>query len=290
MKVGYAGVGAMGGPMAMNLGKHFETVVWNRTAARAQAHAEAHGTTAVTELAEIADVDVLCTCLPTDVEVKEFAESVLPHLREGAIWLDHTSGAPAGSREIAELLATRGVRYLDAPVSGGTAGAEAGKLTVMIGGDEAVLGEVGEVLDAVAATVVHVGPVGAGMAVKAVNNALMSTSLWAASEGLAALKAAGVESTKALEVINGSSGRSFATEVLIANNVVTRKFTPTFAIELMAKDVKLATTVLDDAGVDGQVIRLVEKLNWNAVEEIGEGASHTAVAKVVERASGVEIS
>lgn len=290
MKVGYAGVGAMGGPMAMNLAKRFETLVWNRTSARAQEHAAAHGSTAVTEFAEIADVDVLCTCLPTDAEVKAFAESVLPHLREGAVWLDHTSGAPAGSREIAELLSSRGVRYLDAPVSGGTVGAEAGKLTVMIGGDPSVLGEVEHVLDVVAANVVHVGPVGAGMAVKSVNNALMATSLWAASEGLAALKAAGVDSTKALDVINGSSGRSFATETLIANNVVTRKFTPTFAIELMAKDVKLATAVLDDAGVEGEVIRLIERLNWDAVEEIGEGASHTAVAKVVERAAGVEIS
>ncbi len=290
MKVGYAGLGAMGGPMAMNLAKHFDTVVWNRTTSRAEAHAAEHGSTVASSFAEIADVDVLCTCLPTDVEVKAFAEQVAPQMRDGAVWLDHTSGASAGSREIAELLAPHGVRYLDAPVSGGTAGAEAGKLTVMIGGDEGALDEVRGVLDAVAASVVHVGPVGAGMAVKAVNNALMSTSLWAASEGLAALKAAGVESTKALEVINSSSGRSFATETLIANNVVTRKFTPTFAIELMAKDVKLATSVLDDAGVDGKVIRLVEELNWAAVAEVGEGVSHTSVAKVVENQSGVEIS
>lgn len=290
MKVGYAGVGAMGGPMAMNLAKHFETLVWNRTTGRAEAHAAEHGTTLASTHAEIADVDVLCTCLPTDAEVKAFAEEVAPLMRDGAVWLDHTSGASAGSREVAELLAGHGVRYLDAPVSGGTAGAEAGKLTVMIGGDEAALDDVRGVLDAVAATVVHVGPVGAGMAVKAVNNALMSTSLWAASEGLVALKKAGVDSTKALEVINGSSGRSFATEKLIAGNVLTRKFAPTFAIELMAKDVKLATSVLDDAGVPGPVIRLVEQLNWDAVEEVGKGESHTSVAKVVERQGGAEIA
>lgn len=280
----------MGGPMAMNLAKAFDTVVWNRTRSRAQAHAEAYGTTAVTELDELAQVDVLCTCLPTDVEVKEIASTIGPSLREGTIWLDHTSGAAAGSREVTELLAAGGVGYLDAPVSGGTAGAEAGTLTVMVGGNAAHLDAVADVLDAVAATVVHVGPVGAGMAVKAVNNALMATSLWAASEGLAALKALGVPATVALDVINGSSGRSFATERLVADQVVTRKFTPTFALELMAKDVGLATTVLEDAGVDGPVINLVQQLSRAAVDQLGPGVSHTSVAKVVERASGVEIS
>lgn len=290
MRVGYAGLGAMGGPMAMNLATAFDTLVWNRTSSRAQDHAAAHGTTAVTELDELANVDVLCTCFPTDVEVKAFAEQIGPKLKEGTVWLDHTSGASAGSREIADLLEPYGVSYLDAPVSGGTAGAEAGKLTVMIGGDETKLESVTQVLDAVAAKVIHVGPVGAGMAVKAVNNALMATSLWAASEGLAALKGAGVPSTVALQVINGSSGRSFASEKLIAEQVVTRKFTPTFAVELMAKDVRLATTVLDDAGVEGRVIRLVAELSSGAVDQLGNGVSHTSVAKVVEQASGIEIS
>ena len=290
MKIGYAGLGAMGGPMAMNLAKSFDTLVWNRTSLRARDHAAAHGTTAVTDLDELADVDVLCTCLPTDVEVKAFAEMIGPKLKDGTVWLDHTSGASTGSREIAELLAVHGVSYLDAPVSGGTAGAEAGKLTVMVGGDPDKLQSVSQVLDAVATNVIHVGPVGAGMAVKAVNNALMATSLWAASEGLAALKSAGIPSEVALQVINGSSGRSFASETLIAGQVVTRKFTPTFAVELMAKDVGLATSVLDDAGVEGRVIRLIAELCHDAVEQLGHGVSHTSVAKVVEQASGLEIS
>ncbi len=280
----------MGSPMAMNLAKSFDTLVWNRTSSRAEEHAAAYGTTAVTELDELAQVHVLCTCLPTDVEVLAFAEEIGPKLAKGTVWLDHTSGAASGSREIAELLEGHGVTYLDAPVSGGTAGAEAGKLTIMVGGDEDKLDAVSDVLDAVAANVIHVGPVGTGMAVKAVNNALMATSLWAASEGLAALKSLGVPASVALEVINGSSGRSFASERLIADQVVTRKFTPTFAVELMAKDVGLATTVLADAGVEGRVIPLVHEISRDAVEQLGTGVSHTSVAKVVEQASGVEIS
>jgi 3-hydroxyisobutyrate dehydrogenase len=276
--------------MAMNLAKSFDTLVWNRTSSRAEEHAAAHGTTAVTELDELAQVDVLCTCLPTDVEVLALAEEIGPKLAAGTVWLDHTSGAASGSREIAELLEGHGVTYLDAPVSGGTAGAEAGKLTIMVGGDEDKLDAVTDVLDAVAAHVIHVGRVGTGMAVKAVNNALMATSLWAASEGLAALKSLGVPSPIALKVINGSSGRSFATERLIADQVVTRKFTPTFAVELMVKDVGLATTVLADAGVEGRVIPLVHDISRDAVQQLGTGVSHTSVAKVVEQASGVEIS
>lgn len=290
MRVAYAGLGAMGGPMAMNLAKSFETIVWNRTHSRATKHAEAYGTIAVATLDELAQVDVVCTCLPTDVEVKLLAETLGAKLREGTVWLDHTSGAASGSRQIAALLASFGVSYLDAPVSGGTVGAQAGKLTVMVGGDKAKLDAVADVLDAVAAKVVHVGPVGTGMAVKAVNNALMATSLWAASEGLAALKALGVPAPMSLEVINSSSGRSFATEQLIAHQVVTRKFTPTFAVGLMAKDVGLAASVLADAGVEGRVISLVHELSRDAVEQLGTGVSHTSVAKVVEQASGIEIS
>jgi 3-hydroxyisobutyrate dehydrogenase len=224
MQVGFIGLGAMGRPMAANLARHLPTSVWNRTAAVATDHAATHGTLAVADVLDLAVVDVVASCLPTDAEVAAIAAELGPALRPGTVWLDHTSGAPAGSRAVAEALAAFDVGYLDAPVSGGTDGAERGALTVMVGGDERTLERVGPVLDAVAARVVHVGAVGAGMAVKAVNNALLAASLWAAAEGLVALQAAGVDASRALEVIAASSGRSFATEVLIPDRVVTRSF------------------------------------------------------------------
>jgi 3-hydroxyisobutyrate dehydrogenase len=289
MQVGFIGLGAMGRPMAANLARHLPTQVWNRTAEVATDHASAHGTVAVSDVRDLADVDVVASCLPTDVEVAAIAAELGPALRPGTIWLDHTSGAPAGSRAVAETLAAYEVGYLDAPVSGGTDGAQRGALTVMVGGDGRVLERAGPVLEAVAGRVVHVGPVGAGMAVKAVNNALLAASLWAAAEGLAALQAAGVDASRALEVINASSGRSFATEVLIPERVVTRSFPRTFALPLLAKDVGLAEGVLAEQGLEGQVLALVARLTAEAAETLGAEADHVELVRLVEAAAEVEL-
>jgi 3-hydroxyisobutyrate dehydrogenase len=289
MQLAYLGLGAMGSPMAAHLAAAFPTVIWNRTARVAEAHAVASGAAVVARLEELPPVDVVCSCLPTDREVAAVVETVAPRLRPGTVWLDHTSGAPAGAREIATRLAELGVQYLDAPVSGGTAGAEAGTLTVMVGGDAAALDEVRTVLAAVAARVVHVGAVGAGMAVKAVNNALLATSLWAAGEGLTALAAGGVDPRRALEVIATSSGRSFAVESLIPERVLDRSFPHTFALDLLAKDVHLAGGVLADAGVEGEVLALVDRLTAAAAAVL-PGADHVELIRVIERASGVELS
>ncbi len=288
-EVAFLGLGAMGRPMAANLAARYPTRVWNRTTSVAEAHAAAHGSTAVADLAEVAGAQVVCSCLPTDVEVAAVAGALAPALAPGTVWVDHTSGNPAGARDIAELLAGHDVGYLDAPVSGGTDGAASGALTTMVGGDADDLATVRAVLDTVAARVVHVGDVGAGMAVKAVNNALLATSLWAAAEGLTALAAQGIAPTSALEVIASSSGRSFATETLFPDRVLDRSFPHTFALALLAKDVRLAGSVLAGGGVDGPVLHLVEQLTSAAAVEL-EDADHVELVRMLERAVGVELS
>lgn len=289
MRIAYIGLGAMGRPMAANLAGRFETRVWNRTTEVAHQHAEIHGTTAVDDLLDLADADVVCTCLPTTVEVEAVARVLAPALGEGTVWLDHTSGDPQQARDLAAHLGSEGVDYLDAPVSGGTNGAEAGALTVMVGGEAEALAQVGDVLDAVAARVVHVGPSGAGMAVKAVNNALLAASLWAAAEGFAALEKAGVPTSVALEVVNASSGRSNATENLFPQRVVTRAFPNTFALSLLAKDVGLARATLDAGDVEAPVLHLVDRLTADAAEALGGDVDHTQLVRMVERAAGVEL-
>ena len=142
----------------------------------------------------------------------------------GATLVDCTSGDPATSRRIAARLAEHGVDFLDAPVSGGVSGAEKGTLTVMVGGDAAVLERVRPVLEAFGKKIVHCGDVGAGDAVKAVNNALLAVHIWSTAEGLAALAKAGVEAEVALDVINASSGRSNASMNLFPERVLTRAF------------------------------------------------------------------
>jgi 3-hydroxyisobutyrate dehydrogenase len=288
--IGFIGLGAMGRPMAGNLAVVAPTMVWNRTRSVAVDHAEAYGTIVADVLTDLAEADVLVSCLPTTAEVAHVAGLLAPHLGPGVVWIDHTSGDPEASRAVAAELGDHGVAYLDAPVSGGTDGAATGTLTVMVGGDPAVVEDVRWCLEAVGRRIVHVGPLGAGHATKAVNNALLAANLWAAAEGLSALVAAGVAAPLALEVINHSSGRSNVTERLLPERVVTREFPNTFALPLLAKDVRLAGGVLRAAGVDGPVLALVERLTDAAADELGPEVDHTALVQLVERDAGVELS
>lgn len=289
MQLAWTGLGAMGRPMAANLAAAFPTLVHNRTRSVADDHAATHGSTAV-DLPGVVAADVVFSCLPTTAEVAAAVAAVRDDLRPGTVWVDCTSGDPAASRTVAEDLAAVEVTYLDAPVSGGTDGAAAGTLTMMVGGAADALERVRPALDAMATTIVHVGPVGAGHAVKAVNNTLLAANLWLATEGLTALAYLGVDPRAALEVINGSSGRSFPSERLLPERVVTRAFPATFALGLLAKDAGIGTAVLDDAGVPAPLLRQVPGLYRLAVSELGADVDHSAAARLVERWAGIELA
>ncbi|MCY1702248.1 NAD(P)-dependent oxidoreductase [Deinococcus sp. SL84] len=288
MSTAFIGLGAMGYPMAGHLARAFDTLVWNRTPARAQAHAAEFGSAAY-ELSSLAHADVIFSCLPTSGEVWEVLRALDGQLEPGSVWVDCTSGHPQAAREQAAWLAERGVHFLDAPVSGGTNGAEAGTLTVMVGGDAAVLERVRPRL-AFAGKVVHVGPTGAGFAVKAVNNALLAVNLWAAGEGLAALKAGGVDLGAALDVINASSGRSNASENLIGQRVLSREFPATFALGLLAKDVGIALDVVAAHKGAAPLLGSAGGLYRAAERVIGGSEDHTAALKLVEQMNDVELS
>ncbi|ADV66473.1 NAD(P)-dependent oxidoreductase [Deinococcus maricopensis] len=287
--VAFLGLGAMGYPMAGHLAGQFETRVWNRTPEKAQQHAAQHGSQACADVAEaVRGAAVLFTCLPTSAEVDALADTVLGAASAGLVWVDCTSGEPAAARALAVRAAQAGVVFLDAPVSGGTSGADAGTLTVMVGGDAGALDGVRPTL-AFAAKVVHVGPSGAGFAVKAINNALLAVNLWAAGEGLAALARAGVDVSAALQVINASSGRSNATENLIPQRVVTRAFPVTFKLGLLAKDAGIALRVVNDARASAPVLNAVEGLMRGAANAVGADEDHTAALKLIERLNDQEI-
>ncbi|PYE54374.1 NAD(P)-dependent oxidoreductase [Deinococcus yavapaiensis] len=287
--VSFLGLGAMGYPMAGHLARKFDTLVWNRTREKAIAHEAEFGSRAVNSVAEAADVDILFTCLPTTADVASLAPEIVSGAREGLVWVDCTSGDPGKSRELAEWLSRRGVELVDAPVSGGTVGAQKGALTVMYGGAEATMEEVRPALEAFAAKVVRVGDVGAGHAVKAINNALLAVNLWSASEGLAALAALGVDVGAALDVINASSGRSNVTENLIPQRVLTREFPATFKLGLLAKDAGLALDVAREAKAPTPLLAMLESLVRAAARDIGPDEDHTALAKLLERWAGAQI-
>lgn len=287
--VSFLGLGAMGYPMAGHLARRFDTLVWNRTPEKAVSHAAEFGSKVAPSVAAAAEVDILFTCLPTSAEVAALAPDVISGAREGLVWVDCTSGDPRTTRDLAERLAARGIEFVDAPVSGGTLGAQSGTLSVMFGGEEATLEDVRPALEAFARTIVRVGAVGSGHAVKAINNALLAVNLWATGEGLAALAAQGVDVGAALRVINVSSGRSNASENLIAQRVLTRAFPATFKLGLLAKDAALALDVVRGAGASAPVLALTESLVRAASREIGADEDHTAALKLIERWAGTEI-
>jgi 3-hydroxyisobutyrate dehydrogenase len=289
MRVSFLGLGLMGYPMAGHLVRHFETLVWNRSPAKAEAHALEHGSKAVQNVSDAVGVDVVFSCVPTSNEVKPLVQEALEVIKPGLIWVDCTSGDPASARELAATLAARGAHFLDAPVSGGVAGAVNGKLTVMVGGDPDVLERAQPLMDTFAAKVVHVGPSGAGMAVKAANQALLGINILALSEVLLGLEKAGVRTRTALEVINASSGRSNVSMNLFPERVVGRAFPATFALGLMAKDVRIASQALREARVPSPLTSLAENLLEIALRELGSEVDHVAAAQLLERWAGQEL-
>lgn len=294
MDVAFLGLGAIGAPMARHVAAKASCTVWNRTAEKARAFGAEHGArVAATPREAGAAAPVVITCLPTSREVEgllDGPDGLLAGMASGTLLIDCTSGDPASSRRIAARLAATGVAFLDAPVSGGTIGAVNGALTVMCGGDDATFARALPALELFGKKIVLVGPVGAGHALKAVNNAWLAVHIWAAAEGLAALTKAGVKPSAALDVINASSGRSNTSENLVPQRVLTRAYPRTFKLALLEKDVAIAADFLREMRVPSPVTQQVAELFRQARVELGEEADHVEAVRLLERWCDVEIS
>jgi 3-hydroxyisobutyrate dehydrogenase len=293
-RVAFLGLGAIGAPMAGHLAQPpFVLRVWNRTHATAERFAREYGVYAAPTPADaVRNAEIVITCLPSSREVAEVlavSEGILAGLSSSAVLVDCTSGDPAASREFAATVVSRDASFMDAPVSGGVAGAKAGTLTVMCGGDAAVLERARPALEAFGKKIVLCGPVGSGHAVKAISNALLAVHVWSTAEGLAALKRLGVGAEVALDVINASAGRSNASQNLFPERVLTRAFPRTFRLALLDKDIGIATKLAADSGTPIPLIELAAKLIHEAHLELGEEADHVEAAKIVEKRAGVVI-
>ena len=296
LHVAFLGLGAIGRPMAVRLATAPDVTltVWNRTRAKAEAFATEYGARAAgspADAARSADVVITCFAVSADVDsVLDGPDGLLAGMRRGTTLVDCTSGDPNSSRRIALRLDGVGIAFLDAPVSGGTIGAEQGTLTVMVGGDAAVLERVRPALAPFGAKIVHCGSVGAGDALKSVNNALLAVHVWSAAEGLAALAKAGVRPEVALDVINASSGRSNASMNLFPDRVLTRAFPRTFRLALLAKDAGIAAGVAREQQVPAPLLQLTADLFRIAHTSLGEEADHVEAVRLVEQWAGQEIA
>ena len=293
MRVSFLGLGAIGRPMAARLAGPVELTVWNRTLERAEEFAREHrARVAASPRAAAEGAEVIITCLPTSADVESLLDGedgLLSALAPGSLVVDCTSGDPATSRRIAKRVEAAGAAFADAPVSGGTNGAAAGTLTVMVGSDDVTFARVREVVRPFAARVEHMGPVGAGHAMKAVNNALLAVNIVAAAEGLATLVKAGVPAAKAVEVLNASSGRSFVSEQLIPERVLTGAWPRTFRLALLDKDTGIALSLADELGVETPVMAVTGDVLTVARKALDPEADYLEAIRVIESQAGVEI-
>ncbi|MEX2177344.1 MAG: NAD(P)-dependent oxidoreductase [Gemmatimonadaceae bacterium] len=291
--VAFLGLGAIGAPMAKRVAAAgFPLSVFNRTTQRAEAFARDTGARVAGSAADaVRGVDIVVTCLSTSADVEQvLAGGAADAIPAGALLLDCTSGDPATSRRIADRLAAGRVAFVDAPVSGGVKGAVEGTLTVMCGGDAKDIARARPVIASFGKTIVHCGPVGAGDAVKAMNQALLALTIWGTGEVLTALAKSGVSADVALQVINASSGRSNASMNLFPERVLTRAFPRTFRLALMDKDARIAAQIARDEKVPAPLMQLVADLCTLAHAELGEEADHVEAVQVIERWAGARIS
>jgi 3-hydroxyisobutyrate dehydrogenase len=250
VRVAFLGLGAMGAPMARNLlAAKVPLTVWNRTAARAQEFAELGARVAATPKEAAAQADVVLACLPTQEEVRDMLtrpDGILAGLAKGATFIDCSTIDPSASAALHALCAEHGVAMLEAPLSGGTIGATAGTLTMMVGGDAAVLERVRPILATMAKNIFHTGGPGSGQTIKICNNLVSGSQTVALAEAYAILHAAGVDPKLATDIFAVSSANCVAVQQRVPvpgvqpHGPASNDWKPGFATEWMAKDLGLA--------------------------------------------------
>jgi 2-hydroxy-3-oxopropionate reductase len=287
--IGFIGLGIMGSPMAVNLVRAGHQVFgFNRSPGKAEALVEAGGRVATSVGEAVRDADVVCLMLPDSPDVQGVLsgeDGVLALAPPGTLLIDFSTIRPSVARELASEAVKRGFRLLDAPVSGGEAGAVDGALSIMVGGLAEDFAAASQVFEAVGTTVVHVGPHGSGQTVKAANQLVVAATIQAVAEAVVFLEANGVETKAALEVLGGGLAGSKVLEQK-RNNLLQRSFKPGFRIHLHDKDLGIATATAREAGVTIPLGSLVAQLMTSARLSGDGDLDHSALLRGVERLSG----
>lgn len=292
--LGFVGLGAMGAPMVRRLLAAGHRVLAHDVNQAALSAAVAGGAEArESPEAVAAEAGIVLVSLPMPAVVKAVAlgPAGLVGGRAMRIYVDLSTTGARVAKEVAEGLAPKGVQALDAPVSGGVAGAEAGTLSVMAAGDRTAFGEVRPVLDTIGSNTVFVGEaVGQGQTLKLVNNLLAATTWAAGCEALAMAAKAGLDPELTVRVLNASSGRSFPTERFAAGPVLSRRFDFGFRMELMAKDMRLALEEAEALGLVMPTSGAARLLYGLALAQGAPGADVTELVRVTEGWAGVEVA
>ena len=289
-RVGFAGLGTMGAAMAANLLRAgFPLTVWNRTAGRAEPLRSAGAAVAATprELAAATDVVVCCLSDTPDVEAVLFgADGLLAGGRAGSLVIDCSTISPSATRGFGARLAEHGIGFVDAPVSGGSEGAQKGTLTIMVGGEEAAVERARPMLAAMGSTITHMGPVGSGQATKAVNQVIISGTYLGVAEGLVLAMQAGLDVQKVVTALSGGAAQSW----VLANRsgrMIQNDYPLGFKVALHRKDLAIALDMAREVGAALPVTGLTAEIE-NGLVRRGHGDDDiSAVARAIRGWSGL---
>lgn len=291
-KVGFIGLGIMGRGMAANLlAKGFEVAVWNRTASRAERLVEAGAARADSpaDVARACPIVITCVSDTPDVEAVVLGpEGVIEGVSSGSLVVDCSTISPQATLEIAKALEAKGASMLDAPISGGSEGAEKGTLSIMVGGRAEDFERARPCLEAMGTTITHVGAQGAGQTVKLVNQILVVGNCVAMCEALLFAQAGGVDLQKTFDAISqGAAGSWMFTNR--APQIIRRDWSPGFMVSLQQKDLRLVLAAADEMGVPipvtAQIFNLYRTLEARGLHEEG----NHALMKALEHLSGIEV-
>ncbi|GAB6196932.1 NAD(P)-dependent oxidoreductase [Lysobacter xanthus] len=284
MKTGFIGLGAMGAPMARHVhARGLLNVVGTRTQDKADALAAELGVRAARSAQNFADCDVVALCVPLDADVLENVAGLADVLRPGTVVIDHSTVSVDTARRAAAMCAEHGIGFLDAPVSGGVEGARNGRLSVMAGGDEAVIEKVRAVLECYAARISHMGGNGAGQATKAVNQVLVAGINEAVCEGLALGEKLGLDAERLLPTLMAGAAANWFLDKRGAT-MLREEFAPGFKNAHMLKDLRIVQGMAQQAGIRTAVIDQALADYSELVTERGLGESDTSSLITLKRA------
>ncbi|WP_298746177.1 NAD(P)-dependent oxidoreductase [uncultured Serinicoccus sp.] len=288
MRIAFVGLGVMGAPMAAHLQRAgHEVRGHNRSPGKGEELVAAGGTEVDTLPAALEGAEAVCLMLPDGPDVEAVMggeDGVLARAAAGTLVVDFSTVAPDVARRVAGQAADRGMPMVDAPVSGGQAGAREARLSVMVGGEEDAVRAARPPLEAVGATVVHVGPPGAGQVVKAANQVVVAGNIQVLSEAVVLLESQGIALDDALDVLAGGlAGSAVLTQK--RDNLVSRRFEPGFRLQLHDKDLRIAEGLAAGSGLDLPVARTVAALVAQALDDGDAALDHSALIRGLDRRS-----
>jgi 3-hydroxyisobutyrate dehydrogenase len=289
-RVGFCGMGTMGAAMAANLCRAgFDVGVWNRTPGRAGLPISLGATEAPDpgSLARGRGVVVICVSDTPDVEAVLFGpDGIAAGAAPGTLVIDCSTISPAGTRGFADRLAGSGIALVDAPVSGGSEGAEKGTLTIMVGGSEADVVRARPVLEAMGSSITHMGPVGAGQATKAVNQVILAGTYLGVAEGIVLALKAGLDPDKVVSALSGGAARSWVLENRSAR-MIANEYPLGFRIGLHLKDLAIALGLGREVGAALPVAALASQIEAGLVARGHGDEDNAALARAIREWSGL---